>query len=124
MNFLNSYDTNVESAYIITLPNSETSQKLTQQCVESCEAVGQPYKLWEGFDGSSGYNLIEYNYWSDFNGTDANSDGVFDETYNGDSSGYTFFGDVILTKFSSNGENLVYSTFIGGNRRKGEYPPS
>jgi GR25 family glycosyltransferase involved in LPS biosynthesis len=54
MNYLNSYDTNVESAYIITLPGEEISEKLTQQCVASCEAVGQPYKLWEGFNGRSG----------------------------------------------------------------------
>jgi len=45
MNYLASYDTNVESAYIITLPGDETSEKLTQQCIQSCEAVGQPYKL-------------------------------------------------------------------------------
>lgn len=54
MNFLNSYNTHVESAYIITLPGHETSEKLTQQCVASCEKVGQPYKLFHGFDGTSG----------------------------------------------------------------------
>jgi hypothetical protein len=58
MNFLNSYETVVESAYIITLPNSETSQQLTKQCVESCEAVGQPYKLFEGFDGTTGQIVV------------------------------------------------------------------
>lgn len=54
MNYLASYDTNVESAYIITLPGDETSEKLTQQCIQSCEAVGQPYKLFEAFNGRSG----------------------------------------------------------------------
>ena len=54
MNYLASYDTNVESAYIITLPGDETSEKLTRQCIQSCEAVGQPYKLFEAFNGRSG----------------------------------------------------------------------
>ena len=58
MNYINSYDTNVESAYIITLPGVEESEQLTQQCAASCEAVGQPYKLWEGFNGRSGEVIV------------------------------------------------------------------
>ena len=49
---------NIENTYIITLPNNETSKKLTQRCIQSCESVGQPYTLWEGFDGSSGEIVI------------------------------------------------------------------
>ena len=48
----------IENTYIITLPNNETSKKLTQRCIQSCEAVEQPYTLWEGFDGSSGEIVI------------------------------------------------------------------
>ena len=41
-------------AHIITLPNHKKSVELSQRCQQSCEAVGQPYKIWEGFDGTSG----------------------------------------------------------------------
>lgn len=43
----------IENTYIITLPNNKTSQNLTQRCIQSCLSVGQPFTLWEGFDGSS-----------------------------------------------------------------------
>ena len=42
----------VESAYIISLKDNEVSQKFTQRCVQSCEAVQQPYKIFYGFDAS------------------------------------------------------------------------
>ena len=54
MNYLNHYDMSVESAYIISLKDNELSQKFTQRCVQSCEKVNQPYKIFHGFDASSG----------------------------------------------------------------------
>ena len=42
----------VESAYIISLKDNELSQKFTQRCVQSCEEVQQPYKIFYGFDAS------------------------------------------------------------------------
>ena len=53
MNFINHYDMSVDSAYIISLQNNELSQQFTQRCVQSCEKVGQPYKIFYGFDASS-----------------------------------------------------------------------
>ena len=52
MNFINHYDMSVESAYIISLKDNEVSQKFTQRCVQSCEEVQQPYKIFYGFDAS------------------------------------------------------------------------
>ena len=52
MNFINHYDMSVESAYIISLKDNELSQKFTQRCVQSCEEVQQPYKIFYGFDAS------------------------------------------------------------------------
>jgi hypothetical protein len=54
MNFLNSCDMNVDSAYIISLKDNKISEKLTKRCIESCENVNQPYKIFYGFDGTSG----------------------------------------------------------------------
>lgn len=51
MNYLNHYDTVVDSAYIISLKDNELSQKFTERCVQSCEQVKQPYKIFYGFDG-------------------------------------------------------------------------
>lgn len=40
-------------AYIITLKNNPTSQRLSQRCQQSCQEVGQPYHVWDAFDGTS-----------------------------------------------------------------------
>ena len=42
MNYYNHYDLNVEGTYIISIQGNEVSEKLTQQCYESCQKVGQP----------------------------------------------------------------------------------
>lgn len=42
----------VDAAYIISLKDNEVSQKFTQRCARSCEQVGQPYKIFYGFDAS------------------------------------------------------------------------
>jgi GR25 family glycosyltransferase involved in LPS biosynthesis len=41
-------------AYIITLKNNKISEKLSKRCQESCIVAGQPFKIWEAFDGTSG----------------------------------------------------------------------
>jgi hypothetical protein len=45
------YDIKVANTYILTLPTSKQSVRMTKRCVESCEKVGQKHELWEGFDG-------------------------------------------------------------------------
>jgi hypothetical protein len=52
-NFLNrNYNRSVSKAHIIYLPNNNISTTLANRCKISCETVGQPYMLWEGFDGT------------------------------------------------------------------------
>ena len=45
-------------AHIITVKNHATSEKLSARCQQSCDAIGQPYKVWDAFDGTSG--VIQY----------------------------------------------------------------
>lgn len=58
MNLAFSDSREIESAYIIKLSNNLTSVKLSERCKESCEAVGMPWKFWEGFDGTDDTNVI------------------------------------------------------------------
>ena len=51
------YDFTIDAAYIITLSGNPVSEQFTKRCISSCESVNQPYKLWQGFNGSSG-NII------------------------------------------------------------------
>jgi len=41
-------------AYIITLKGNAVSQRLSDRCQKSCELVGQPYTVWDAFDGTTG----------------------------------------------------------------------
>ena len=53
MNYYNHYDINVEGTYIISIEGNEVSQKLTKQCYESCEKIGQPNgSIWPAFDAT------------------------------------------------------------------------
>ena len=53
MNYYNHYEMGVAGTYIISLPGNEVSQKLTQQCYQSCLQVGQPNPMVvPGFDAS------------------------------------------------------------------------
>lgn len=54
LNYTNSYSLDIENTYIISLKDNKISQDLTQRCIKSCESVGQPYKVFYGFDGNSG----------------------------------------------------------------------
>jgi hypothetical protein len=54
MNYFSSYNLETENAYIISLKDNKISQDLTERCAKSCEKVGQPYKIFYGFDGNTG----------------------------------------------------------------------
>lgn len=51
MNLFYSYNTAVESAYIITVKNLAKSEQLSLRCQDSCRRVGMPFKVWEAFNG-------------------------------------------------------------------------
>jgi len=53
-----SYNLNIESAYIITLSENPLSKKLSDRCAESCLRVNMPFKIWEGFDGTTGELIV------------------------------------------------------------------
>jgi GR25 family glycosyltransferase involved in LPS biosynthesis/predicted O-methyltransferase YrrM len=52
LNIKQSFNLNIDHAYIITLENNVTSQEHTKKCVESCNAVGMPFQLFFGYDGT------------------------------------------------------------------------
>ncbi len=53
MNYYNHYDINVEGTYIISIQGNKVSEKLTQQCLASCEKVGQPnVRVFPAFDAT------------------------------------------------------------------------
>ena len=53
MNYYNHFNMEVEGTYIISIQGNEVSQKLTKQCLESCEKVGQPnVNLFPAFDAT------------------------------------------------------------------------
>lgn len=47
------YNTEIESAYIISLEGHEVSQRNTEACVKSCVEAGMPYKIFYGYDGTN-----------------------------------------------------------------------
>jgi len=64
MNYYNHYDINVEGTYIISIQGNEVSEKLTQQCYESCQKVGQPnVNIFPAFDATdSPVKIQEHDY--------------------------------------------------------------
>ena len=53
MNYYSQLEMRVEGTYIISIQGNELSQKLTQQCLESCQKVGQPnVQLFPAFDAT------------------------------------------------------------------------
>jgi len=44
-------------AYIITLKNHSTSERLSARCRDSCTKAEQPFHVWDAFDGTSG-NIV------------------------------------------------------------------
>ena len=51
-------DFNNPVAYIITLKNNPVSQKLSERCQKSCNSVGQPFVVWDAFDGTNQKDII------------------------------------------------------------------
>lgn len=58
MNFNFSNSREIDAAYIIRLSNNSISQELSARCMESCQSVGMRAKFWEGFDGTSGKEVV------------------------------------------------------------------
>jgi hypothetical protein len=48
------YETEVDGAYIIYMPNVPISVQMAERCLETCQSVGQKAELFEGFDGTTG----------------------------------------------------------------------
>lgn len=47
-----SYNTDIEAAYIITIDGHHSSEAYSQRCQQSCDTVGQPWKIWQAYDGT------------------------------------------------------------------------
>lgn len=45
-------------AYIITIKGNKVSEELSLRCQQSCGSVGQPYKVWDAFDGTNQTNIL------------------------------------------------------------------
>lgn len=58
MNLDFSHSREIESAYIIRLSGHPISQQLSDRCMNSCVQVGQKAQFWEGFDGTSGSDVL------------------------------------------------------------------
>ena len=53
MNYYNHFNMKVEGTYIISIQGNEVSQKLTRQCYESCQKIGQPnVNIFPAFDAT------------------------------------------------------------------------
>jgi Glycosyltransferase family 25 (LPS biosynthesis protein) len=52
LNLFYSKDTNIESAYIITIKDNALSEKYSIRCQNSCKLIGMPYKVWDAYDGT------------------------------------------------------------------------
>ena len=53
MNYYSQLEMSIEGTYIISIQGNEVSQKLTQQCLESCQKVGQPnVQVFPAFDAT------------------------------------------------------------------------
>lgn len=52
LNLNQSYDIEVDAAYIIVVKDNPTSERMFLRCAKSCEDVGMPWKRWEAFDGT------------------------------------------------------------------------
>ena len=53
MNYYNQHEMSVEGTYIISIQGNKVSEQLTQQCLASCEKVGQPnVNVFPAFDAT------------------------------------------------------------------------
>lgn len=44
-------------AHIITIKGNEVSERMSARCQKSCEEVGQPFEVWDAFDGTNGTDI-------------------------------------------------------------------
>lgn len=58
LNLWYSRDCSVDSAYIITVKNNQSSENYSQRCQLSCDNVGMPYQIWDAFDGTNPGDII------------------------------------------------------------------
>ena len=60
MNYYNKHEMTVEGTYIISIQGNKVSEKLTQQCVESCQKVGQPnVQIFPAFDATDSKGKVQ-----------------------------------------------------------------
>ena len=60
MNYYNHYGMDVEGTYIISILGNKISEQLTQQCLESCQKIGQPnVSIWPAFDATDSLVKIQ-----------------------------------------------------------------
>ena len=53
MNYYNQHEMSIEGTYIISIQGNKVSEQLTQQCLASCEKVGQPnVQVFPAFDAT------------------------------------------------------------------------
>ena len=53
MNYYNQHEMSIEGTYIISIQGNKVSEQLTQQCLASCEKVGQPnVNIFPAFDAT------------------------------------------------------------------------
>lgn len=52
MNLLNSYNTDIDCAYIIRVKGHKKSEQLAKRCSDSCDKVGMPWQYWDGYDAT------------------------------------------------------------------------
>ena len=53
MNYYNQHEMAIEGTYIISIQGNKVSEQLTQQCLASCEKVGQPnVNVFPAFDAT------------------------------------------------------------------------
>ena len=50
----NSYNLEVDKAYIITVKGNKSSESHSDECQRSCETVSMPFQVWDAFDATSG----------------------------------------------------------------------
>ena len=53
-----SYDTTIDSAYIIRLRGNADSEYYAARCVDSCKNVQMPYQLWDAYDGTTNASIV------------------------------------------------------------------
>jgi hypothetical protein len=58
LNLYYSHNVDIENTYIITVKGNESSENYSKRCQLSCENVGQPYVVWDAFDGTKGNEII------------------------------------------------------------------